>query len=88
MTKREKTETLQTYDDIIKTIERRADGMGYPIDTDKDYIELCRLITFVEPFASIGRTGYLTKAKKERIEWLCNYCLMVLDYEEMKRGEA
>lgn len=87
MTKREKTEILQIYDNTIKTIEHRADGIGYPIDKDKDYIELCRLITFVEPFGT-DRAGYLTKAKRDKIEWLVNYLHMMLDYEEMKRGEA
>lgn len=87
MTKAERTAYITEADKAIQALQHRADGIGYPIDRDQDYIELCRLITFVEPFGT-DRAGYLTKAKREKIEWLVNYLHMMLDYEEMKRGEA
>lgn len=84
---KDKITFISTGDREILVIERRADSMRYPIDEEPEYIELCGILTHIEKPWLSGKAGYLTKARRERFEWLVNYLHMMLDFEEMKRGE-
>lgn len=39
------TMKTKAIDHIIKTIERKADEIGYDIDNNPDYILMCRIVT-------------------------------------------
>lgn len=39
---------MNNYDEILKDIERRADAIGYDLDNDEGYTDICSVLTEAE----------------------------------------
>lgn len=39
---------MNNYDEILKDIERRADAIGYDLDNDEGYTDVCSVLTEAE----------------------------------------